>query len=347
MPPTPFKRPRRATIEDVAYAADVSVATVSRALRGLPNVADATRERVRAAAVALNYRPDPAASRLAAGRTKTVTVVVPTLNGWYFSTVVAGAEGVCADAGYEFSVIGLPHDDDRDRLLSAETDLERRTDGLLLVEIPISDAQFESLNQRGIAIATIGNATTSHPTVHIDDEAVGRLAAGHLAALGHRRIGVIGGLHYEPGAFDVTAARRRGFESGLADAGRALDPELVERGDFGIDSGQRAMAALLDRARPPTAVFAMSDEMAFGALMELRVRGLRPAVDVSLVGVDDHEFSRVVELTTIRQRVVDHGAAAAGALISTITGDGEGVEDVHLDAPIELVVRATTGPPAP
>ena len=114
-----------------------------------------------------------------------------------------------------------------------------------------------------------------HPSVRIDDVAVGSLAAGHLAELGHRRIGMIGGLQYMPRTHDVTAARHRGFETGLAAHGRDLDPGLIERGDFGIDSGRDAMASLLDHSNPPTAVFAMSDEMAFGALMELRRRGLR------------------------------------------------------------------------
>ncbi len=97
----------RSTIEDVALAAGVSVATVSRALRGLPNVADSTRLRVQEIAIELNYRADPAASRLATGRSKSVAIAVPLLNGWYFAHVVAGAEAILTESGYDTIVIGL------------------------------------------------------------------------------------------------------------------------------------------------------------------------------------------------------------------------------------------------
>ena len=142
--------------------------------------------------------------------------------------------------------------------------------------------------------------------------------------------------------FEVPQLRHAGFVKGLADLGRQLDPSLVASGDFGIDGGQEAMALLLDHADPPTAVFAMSDEMAFGALMELEQRKLRPGVDVSLIGVDDHEFARVVALTTISQQVAAQGALAARAVVASMAGAPVPAEPVP--SPVELIVRATTGP---
>ena len=371
-PSEPAQRPvgapgrvRRVTIEDVAVGAGVSVATVSRALRNLPNVADSTRRRVSAVAERLDYQPDPAAARLAAGRTGTVTIVVPSLSGWYFSTVVAGAEAVCTEAGLEFQVVGIASHLERDRMLDEARRLERRTDGLLLVDVSISPEQVASLVARDVALATIGTEVDGHPSVRIDDDLVGRLAAGHLASLGHRRLGLIGGMPEDPMSFDVPRARRRGYEDGLAERGLALDPDDVANGNFGVDGGQEAMAELLDRADPPTGVFAMSDEMAFGALMAVRERGLRVGVDVSLIGVDDHEFSRVVELTTVAQPVAEHGARAARLLLAAmgLERDGghahRGVDpDDPVGAPggrahdeaarvrpaVELVVRSTTGP---
>ena len=342
---TSTKRPRRATIEDVASGAGVSVATVSRALRGLPNVAISTRERVNAVAASMHYRPDPAASRLAAGRTQTITVAVPSLNGWYFSTVVAGAEAVCTAAGSDFLVVGIGSLAERDRLLDDQHHLERRTDGLLFVELPISEEEANTLRAKGLSIATIGPTTASVPSLRVDDDAVGRLAAAHLTGLGHRRIGLIGGQPHDPMSFDVPKLRHQGFAAGLAAAGVRLDPELVRAGNFGLEGGQEAMAYLLDRPDPPTAVWAMSDEMAFGAMMELRLRELRPGADVAIMGVDDHEFARVVDLTTIRQTVSDHGATAARILIDAMLDPDREVE--HLEARIELVERATTAPPAP
>ena len=121
-----------------------------------------------------------------------------------------------------------------------------------------------------------------------------------------------------------------------------LRVDLEAGGDFGIDGGQEAMAHLLDLDDPPTAVFAMSDEMAFGALMELEARGLRPGVDVSVLGVDDHDVSRVLGLTTIRQDVASQGAAAARSLVAMMVSARVDLDPIV--SPIELVVRATTGP---
>jgi DNA-binding LacI/PurR family transcriptional regulator len=335
--------PRRTRIEDVAQAANVSVATVSRALRGLPNVAESTRRRVFEVATAMDYAPDPAAARLAAGRTRTVIVVVPHLAGWYFSTVIAGAEAVCNESGYEFLVVGVGSIDESRRLLDERSRLERRTDGVVLVNIPATDAQAASLRERGVSLSTIGTRVAGSPSVFIDDVEVGRLGARTLIELGHRRIGLISGLGDDPLNFEVPKRRRTGFDEALRAAAIPRDPDLVVGGNFGIDGGQEAMAQLLDLEHPPTAVFAMSDEMAFGALMELSRRSLEPGRDISVLGVDDHDVARVVALSTIRQDVPSQGAAAVRALIAAMTGS-----DVDLEptiAPIELILRGTTGPP--
>ena len=328
----------------MAHEANVSVATVSRALRGLPNVAESTRSRVLEVATRLRYEPDPAAARLAAGRTRTVIVVVPHLASWYFSTVIAGAEAVCSESGYEFLVVGVGNIAECDRLLDEQYRIERRTDGVVLVNIAATDAQAQSLRERGVALSTVGTRAAGCPSVFIDDVEVGRLAAATLAGLGHRRIGLISGLGEDPLNFDVPKRRLAGFTTGLREVGLSLDASLVVGGNFGIDGGAEAMAQLLDFGEPPTAVFAMSDEMAFGALMEMSRRGLRPGVDVSVLGVDDHEVSRVLSLTTIRQHVASQGAAAARSLIAVMASAPVSLEPVI--SPIELVIRATTGPPA-
>jgi DNA-binding LacI/PurR family transcriptional regulator len=354
---TDIEQPRRLTIEDVAAEAGVSVATVSRALRGLPNVTPTTRERVQQVAARLDYRPDPAAARLAAGRTGTVTIAVPSLNGWYFSTVVAGAEAVCADAGLEFQVVAVSSPAQRDRLLDESRRLERRTDGLILVDITIDPAQVASLEQRNIGLATVGSNVVGHPSVCIDDERVGELAAEHLIGLGHERIAVIGGRPEGPLSFVVPDARWRGFRRTVMAAGLDLDGLAVCNGYFSMRGGHEAMAALLDGAARPTAVFAMSDDMAFGALMALDERSLEPGVDVSIMGVDDHEFSRVVDLTTIHQPVADHGRVAARLLIAAMSeieqarhvaaADLAGLLDgaVPFRPTLTLIERSTTGPP--
>ena len=339
-------RPGRARIEDVAAAAGVSVATVSRAVRGLPNVAASTRERVNLVARQLGYRPDPVASRLAAGRARTVIVLVPHLSSWYFSNVVAGAEAVCAEAGYDFLILGVGSLDECHRLLNEGHHLERRADGIILVNLPATDDQVRSLVDRGVSISTVGYVVGGCPSVLVDDRAIGIAAARHLAGLGHRRIGLISGMSDDPMNVEVPRLRYEGFVEGLGHHGLTLEPELVASGSFGIDGGSEAMTTLLAAPEPPTAVFAMSDEMAFGALMVLDQRGLRAGRDISLIGVDDHEFAKVVGLTTIRQKVAEQGAAAARALLELLERPRAEVDIEVQDAPVELVVRSTTAPPA-
>ena len=333
---------QRTRIEDVAAAAGVSVATVSRALRNLPNVAETTRRRVIEIAEALNYRPDPAAARLAAGRTRTVTVVVPHLSSWYFSTVIAGAEAVCSEAGYECVVLGVGTFERCTQLLDEHSHFERRTDGLILVNIPATAEQAASLRERRVRLATVGTRTPGCPSVWIDDVRTGHLATTHLLELGHRRIALISGQSDDPMNFDVPRQRRAGYVAALTEAGVEPEDSLMVSGNFGIDVGQEAMAALLALDDPPTAVFAMSDEMAFGALLELSERDLRAGVDVSVIGVDDHDVSRVLRLTTVRQHVADHGSSAARALLAQLQDPAPPVGDVQ--SPLELVVRSTTGP---
>jgi LacI family repressor for deo operon, udp, cdd, tsx, nupC, and nupG len=337
------QRKRRARIEDVAQAANVSVATVSRALRGLPNVAESTRARVIEVAEAMHYEANPAAARLAAGRTRTIIIMVPHLASWYFSSVIAGAEAVCNESGYEFLVIAVGNLEECSRLLDDHARIERRTDGIVLVTIPATDAQAASLRERGVALSTIGTRTAGAPSVFIDDAAVGRLGAQTLIDLGHRRIALISGVGPDPLNFEVPKQRTSGFEAVMKSAGLTVDAALTVGGNFGIDGGQEAMSRLLDLDDPPTAVFAMSDEMAFGAMMELSRRNLSPGVDISLIGVDDHEFARVVGLTTIRQSVGHHGAAAARALITTMQQRAHLANDELITEPTELVVRSTAG----
>ena len=333
----------RVTIEDVAVAAGVSVATVSRALRGLPNVAFSTRQHVAQVAESLSYRADPAASRLATGRSRSIAVAVPMLNGWYFSQVMAGAEAVCAEAGYDMVVLGVSDATERRALLDNTTSIHRRVDGLVLVDIRLAPGDLDTLDRHGLRVVTIGHSTDRFPSVGIDDVAVGDLATTHLVGLGHRRIGLIGGQPEDPHGFHVPNLRRQGYEQALARVGVDIDPRLVVGGNFSVEGGRDAMAALLDGADPPTAVFAMSDEMAFGALHALRRRGRSAPHHMSIVGVDDHDLAVVLGLTTVRQDVADRGSRAMRLVIDQLEGAAVGVAR-HLGA-VELVVRETCAKP--
>jgi LacI family transcriptional regulator, repressor for deo operon, udp, cdd, tsx, nupC, and nupG len=329
-----------ATIEDVALGAGVSMATVSRALRGLPNVAEATRERVLAVSQALNYRPDPHASRLAAGRTHAVGMAVPWLGRWYFSQVVSGARDAFAAAGYDLLLFGVGSGDERKRFVHEWGVLDKRVDGLLLVDLRLDPAELGAVRNAGTKVASVGDRYDEFPSVTVDNRSGARIAVQHLLNLGHRDIGLIGDV---PGLlpFSVPSDRRAGWFEALTDAGIEPRGDLEVSGRFTVDGGHRAMTQLLAIRHRPTAVFAMSDEMAMGAIKAVRDHGLSVPDDVSIVGFDGHELAEVMDLTTIVQPVVESGRKAGEFLLKTLTGDAE---VPHETMPTELVARRTSAP---
>ncbi len=332
---------RSVTIQDVANDSGVSVATVSRALRGLPNVAPSTRERVQESAERLDYHPDPAAARLASGRSRTVAMAVPSLDSWYFTQVMAGVEAVLTAAGYDLLVFAIDSDSARRRMTQGP--LVKRADGLIIVNIKLSADESAALASAGVKVVSVGAASDSFSSVRVDDERVAELAVEHLMSLGHRRIG-LAGHGDDPMKFDVPLDRRSGYRNVLERAGLTVDEELERGAGFSVAGGSEAAAHLLDLDDPPTAIFAMSDETAFGVMRAVWDRGLRVPEDVSVVGVDDHEFSAVVGLTTIRQDVTEHGSVAARLLLDRFVDPA--IEATKYAVPIALIERKTTSAPA-
>jgi LacI family repressor for deo operon, udp, cdd, tsx, nupC, and nupG len=329
-----------ATSDDVARMAGVSTATVSRALRGVDGVNSQTRERVLAAAHQLGYVSSPAASRLAGGRTATVAVVVPFITRWFFGEVISGAEEVLRCHGMDLLLYNLGHVEGRERYFSGEA-LQQRADAVLVLCLPLSDAELEALGGARMPVALVGADIEGCPSVRIDDVAGGRTAVQHLVNLGHERIALISGMPEDPMGFTAQFDRRQGYRETLRSAGLEVDPSLDVPGDFTVEGGEMAMARLLSQPRPPTAVFAESDEMAFGALRTLQRAGLSAPRDISLIGFDDHRLADLMNLTTIAQPVREQGARAAEMLLDVLEGHS-GAHQVTL--PTRLIVRGTTGP---
>jgi DNA-binding LacI/PurR family transcriptional regulator len=215
---------------------------------------------------------------------------------------------------------------------------------VIFVDVPLGASDARVFVERRLEVATVGFRLEQFDSVDIDDVAVGRMATEHLLDLGHRRIGVIEGLAENPRHFDVPGLRAEGCVAALADHGLALDPDLVVGGNFSIDGGHEAMVALLGRPDPPTAVFAMSDEMAFGAIKAAADLGVAVPADLSVVGVDDHDMAAILGLTTVHQSVADLGAQAARLLIERLAQPDRPVEHCRTD--VHLEIRSTTAPPA-
>ena len=331
------------TIRDVAAAAGVSTATVSRALRGLPNVDGETRERVKKIASSLDYVISPSASRLASGRTGSIAVITPYIARWFFSEVIAGAESVMQQAGMDLLLMNVGDYQDGGSRIPPTPRIRRRVDGILIVALPPQDPDLESIVNLGMPTAMIGGVTPGIDCVVIDDVAAARKATEYLISLGHSRIALISG---KSGAARFTAGsqRERGYRAVMAEHSLVEDPMLEVSGHFTIEGGESGMDALLNQLNPPTAVFAMSDEMAFGAIRSLRKHGLEPGRDVSIVGIDDHPMSSYLGLTTIAQPVADLGKKAGERLLVQLAGaDSLGGNDRITQLPTELMVRSSTG----
>ncbi len=334
----------RANMSDVAARAGVSPATVSRALRGHASVSTPTRERVLLAAAELRYVVSPAASGLSTGRTGTVGVVAPQLTRWYYARVIAAAGQVLRDQGVDLLLHSLGDAAGRTRFFE-RMPLSRRVDAIMLLSLGLTAAEVEQLRDLDVPLVFVGAEVPDCWSVRIDDVLGAAKAVSHLINLGHRDVGLISSTVQNGFAFTAPVDRRRGFQLAMGWAGLDWQPGSAVAVPRGVDGGAAGMGELLSAQPHPTAVFAESDEMAFGALRTLRRAGVRVPADMSVIGFDDHEMADLLDLTTVAQPVTELGACAARLLIEALDRPDARPRSVVL--PTRLTVRATTRPPRP
>ena len=330
------------SIQTVAARAEVSVSTVSRALRGVPGISEATRKRVQEAAEELGYAISPSASRLATGRTRTVAVVVPLLAKWFFAEVIAAAGRVLSREGYDVLLVELSSPELRDKFFASPR-LHGRSDGVLVVALQLTAGELAALEGQGQAVALVGSERPGSPSVRVEDRAGGRAATRHLLNLGHERIAFLGIRQAagSPLGGVPPAERLLGYREALAEAGIPPGPGLEPHVENTVEGGAAAMSSLLTAAEPPTALLAASDELAFGALATLRGAGMDVPGDFSVVGYDNHELAGAIGLTTMDHGVAEQGRLAAEALLAALSGAPASVGRIEP----RLVVRGTTAPP--
>lgn len=330
-----------ATIDDVASLAGVSTATVSRALRGLPNVAEATRAKVGRAATALDYVVDPAASALAAGSTGMVGLVVPTIGRWAHAHLVEVVQDHMAEAGFDLLPVIMTSPAARGLLLERHQ-FWRRVDGMMVVDVALDPTGIARLRQDRPLVA-VGLRANDVDTI-VSDEAAGIAAATtHLLSLGHRRIAFIGGSD-EDIRLVAPTARRDGFLSSLREAGIADPQRWIVESQVSATGGAAAMSLLLDEPVVPTAVLVMSDEMALGVMEVARAAGLTLPDDLSVVGVDDQPVAQYIGLSTVRRDVTAIATMAASWLVARLTA-GDQPPPRHRVVATSLVLRGSTAPP--
>jgi DNA-binding LacI/PurR family transcriptional regulator len=331
--------PRRPpTIRDVARHAGVSVATVSRVLNEIPVVRSEVRERVRDAITELGYRPSSTARNLSLGRSQAIGVVAP-----FFTTpsVVERLRGVSERAsshGYGLMLFDVETPDQRGGAFRDFARLDR-VDGLLVISLPLFDDEVSALERDRLPVVMIDTGHPRVPHVVTDDVRGGELAAEHLIARGHRRIGFVGDLPAGPFGFTSSEQRREGFRQALRRAGIAPDERLERRGRHDRDEARSLAADLLAAPDRPTAVFAASDTQALGVLEAAQSAGLAVPRDLAVIGFDDTEIAGAVGLSTVRQPLRQSGARGADLLFAAL--DGTEPPRGELD-PLAVVARRTT-----
>ena len=332
------------SIEDVALAAGVSTATVSRAVRGLPRVSPATREKILGIAEALGYVASSSASGLATGRTKTIGVLAPFVSRWFFSKAIEGADRELHARQYNLSLFNLGgHGSHRERLFS-KTMVYKQIDALLVLCMALTHEEIEHLQKIDIPLVVVGGHVEECPYIGIDDYAAAATAVRHLIGLGHTEIALLHGDDETDLNFDVPRVRIKAFQDVMAEAGLNVREEWDEWGDFTVRSGQNAFRRLWDRPGPkPTAIFCASDEMAMGIIFEATRAGVRVPEDLSVIGIDDHDFSEAMGLTTVRQRPDEQAELGTKMLLDELDGIAGAVRSTV--APHQLIVRSTTAPP--
>jgi len=341
-----FEDGSRITISTIAREAGVSVPTVSRVLNGRSDVAPQTRARVEELLHRYGYQRR--AGRARDGAAGLVDLVFNDLDSPWAVEVIRGVEDVthAAMVGTVVSAVHQRPEPARTWLRNLQV---RATDGVILVASDVPSPVHEGLRRLGIPTVVIdpaGVPTQDVPTIGAANWTGGVAATEHLLELGHRRIGFIAG----PRRLLCSRTRLDGHLAALEAAGVEPAEELIQQGDFYHESGYECAGRLLGLDKPPTAIFASSDQMAFGAYEAVRRRGLRVPDDISIVGFDDLPEARWSSppLTTVRQPLSEMGALAARTVLRL--AQGERIESMRLELATELVVRDSTkalaSPPA-
>jgi LacI family transcriptional regulator len=321
------------TIRDVARRAQLSVATVSRALNGFDNVSEQAKERVAEAVRELGYVPHAGARSLSLARTNAIGVVLPDLHGEFFSEIVRGMDREASRRGYLLLLSNLHGSPDHASL--ALRAMHGRVDGLIVMAPHLKAADLAAALPPGIPSILINtrDSSGSRAAIHLDNAAGVRSVVDHFAALGRKRLVHIAGPEGNIDAEERASAFRE------ACAAHGLDCEVL-RGDFEEGSGERAVTHLLARGHSFDALFAGNDNMAIGALQALEAAGRRVPEDVVVVGFDDIPLARHLGLSTVRVRIAELGQRALARLLGSLGSEQRGGDELH--AP-ELVIRGTSG----
>lgn len=330
------------TLDDVAQAAGVSPATVSRVLNRPDGVREGLRLRVRAAVAELGYLPHGAARALASRRSNTMGAIIPTLDNAIFAKGIEALQRRLNRSGFVLLLASTEYVRERE-LSELDALLERGVDGIMLIGRDHDPAVYERLSAKRVPYVNTWayDPDGAHPCVGFDNQRAAARVTQHLLDMGHREFAMIAGIVRHN---DRAAERVAGVRAALASRDMALAPSRLVECRYDIGEGRAAMRALMRSANPPTAVVCGNDVLAIGAVLECVASGIPVPGRVSITGFDDLDLAShlVPPLTTMRVPCAAMGRMAAEYLISRIN-DQPAAPMVELEP--ELILRSTTAPP--
>ncbi|WP_202078533.1 catabolite control protein A [Caldalkalibacillus salinus] len=328
------------TIYDVAREAGVSMATVSRVVNGNPNVKPATRKKVMEAIQRLGYRPNAVARGLASKRTTTVGVIIPDISSHFYAELARGIEDIANM--YKYNIILCNSDQKMDKEIHlVNTLLEKQVDGLLFMGSQITEEHKQVFTTASVPIILSATRDTESelPSVNIDYYQATYDATTALIERGHKSIGYISGPLEDPLAGQL---RLEGHKKALADANIEWNESYLQIGNYRYDSGLNAMTHYLNMADRPTAVMAMSDEMAVGAIHSCQDNGVHIPEDIEIIGFDNTRLCTMVRptLSSVVQPMYDIGAVSMRLLTKYM--NKEKVDDHLVILPHRIEERGST-----
>ncbi len=331
-------------LKDIAERAGVSIMTVSKALRGEPDVSPSTRERIKTLARQMGYVPDSAAQGLRSRTSKTLGVVISSVTNPIYARIVRAIEERAHDTGYDMFIAQTMNNTEREEIAIRRL-LSRRVDGLLVSPVYRIEPEariYQEVLARGTPTVLIGPPApfcSAFPSVSSDDLLASYTATRHLLDLGHQRIAVLTGRLVAPWA----QARLDGYRRALREANLDVDDRLVFTAGSTIEDGVKTGLQMLNENCSATAVLAVNDLVAVGCANALLQQGLKIPQDISVVGFGNIRVSEHfrVPLTTLRQPKYRLGIAAMETMLKVLRRDH--IEPRRL--PAELIVRESTAPP--
>ncbi|MGF1638569.1 MAG: LacI family DNA-binding transcriptional regulator [Cyclobacteriaceae bacterium] len=328
----------QATIKDIGRSLGISTSTVSRALRGMPDVNPATREAVKELAEKLNYQPNLVALSLVKKSTKTIGVIIPSFTTYFYSKAITGIQDVALAAGYHIMVCQT-NENYKTEIQNIDMLLSSRVDGIIasITRETENLDHYANLVKRGIPLVFFNRTCDFEvPKVVVDDYNGAYKATKHLIETGCKKIAYISG----PENLQLCKNRLRGFIDAMKDHDVKIHEKLVVYSDFSIESGMECGKELLKKSIRPDGVFAVCDTAAYGAMHIFKHNNIKIPEDIAIVGFTNEPFSELIEpaLSTISQPVYKIGRTAAEIFINIMNEGMNYIPETRILS-TELIIR--------